>query len=70
MEQRQCVGLDVSQAPTSICVIDEAGAIVWRGKTISEPDAIVAALDAHTHRVARIGLETGPLSNWLTRSLR
>ena len=49
MEQRQCVGLDVSQAPTSICVIDEAGAIVWRGKTISEPDAIVAELDAHTH---------------------
>jgi transposase len=70
MKQCQYVGLDVSLAMTSICVINEAGAIVWRGKCSSEPDAIAAALREHLQGIARIGLETGSLSNWLTRSLR
>ncbi len=70
MEQYQYVGLDVSQAMTAICVIDEAGTVVWRGKTSSEPDAIAAALRLRAQNVTRIGLETGLLSNWLTRSLR
>ena len=70
MEQRHYVGLDVSLDLTSICVVDEAGAIVWRGKCASEPDAIEHAIRAHAPAAVRIGLETGQLSNWLTRSLR
>lgn len=70
MEQRQYVGLDVSQATTSICVIDEAGVVMWRGKTSSEPDSIAAVLRLRAPNAVRVGLETGLLSNWLTRSLR
>jgi hypothetical protein len=32
MEQYQYVGLDVSRAMTSTCVINTAGTVVWRGK--------------------------------------
>ena len=60
MEQRQYVGLDVSQATTSICVINEAGTMLWRGKTSSEPDAIVVAIHAHAPNAARVGLEKRP----------
>jgi transposase len=31
-QQSHYVGLDVSLETTSICVIDDAGAIIWRGK--------------------------------------
>ena len=43
---QQChyVGLDVSLETTSICVIDDAGAIIWRGKCSSDPDAIAATV--------------------------
>ncbi len=36
----QYVGLDVSLKETSICVIDDVGKIVWRGRTESTPEAI------------------------------
>jgi hypothetical protein len=41
---QQChyVGLDVSLETTSICVINDAGAIIWRGKCRSDPDTITA----------------------------
>jgi len=31
MKQQQYVGLDVSLEQTSICVVDDAGATIWRG---------------------------------------
>jgi hypothetical protein len=69
---QQCyyVGLDVSLETTSICVIDDAGAIIWRGKCSSDPDTITAMVRQHAPGAARVGLETGQLSNWLTLSLR
>ena len=69
---QQChyVGLDVSLETTSICVIDDAGAIIWRGKCRSDPDTITAIVRQHAPGAARVGLETGQLSNWLTLSLR
>lgn len=70
MEQRHYVGLDVSQDLTTICVIDDAGTRVWRGTCASDPDAIAAAVRAHAPAAVRIGLETGLLSNFLTRTLR
>jgi transposase len=43
MEPSHYAGLDVSQELTSICVIDEQGAIIWRGKCATDPDCHVAA---------------------------
>ena len=37
------VGLDVSLKETSICVIDDADAVIWRGRTASTGEAIGAA---------------------------
>ena len=69
-QQSHYVGLDVSLETTSICVIDDAGAIIWRGKCCSDPDTITAIVRQHAPGVVRVGLETGQLSNWLTLSLR
>jgi transposase len=70
MEPSHYIGLDVSQELTSICVIDQQGIVVWRGKCATDPDAIAAAIRQHAPRVVRAGLETGLLSNFLTRALR
>jgi len=60
----------VSLETTAICVIDQAGVIVWRGMCASDPMAIYAAIAKHAPKVIRVGIETGQLSNWLTLSLR
>ena len=71
MSQRnQYVGLDVSLKETSICVIDEADKIVWRGRVDSTPKAIASAVKQHSPHAVRIGLESGQLSNWLFQELQ
>jgi transposase len=70
MEQPHYVGLDVSLETTSICVVDHNGAIVWRGKCSTEPEPIRETVRKHAPALVRVGLETGQLSNWLTRELR
>lgn len=67
---RQYVGLDVSLKETSICVIDEAGKIVWRGRRDSTPEAIAEAVRKHARHAVRIGLESGQLSTWLYHGLK
>src|SRR5271169_3318304 len=69
-QQQHYVGLDVSLETTSICVIDDEGTVVWRGKCASTPEAITDAVRRYAPAVIRVGLETGQLSNWLTLSLR
>jgi len=66
----QYVGLDVSLKETSICVIDEAGKIVWRGRTDTTPEAIASAVKQHAPNAVRIGLESGQLSTWLFHELK
>ena len=58
-------GLDVSLKETSICIVDEAGTICWERKVASHPDDLVAALVGSGYSFERIGLEAGPLSQWL-----
>ena len=71
MPQQHCyVGLDVSLEHTSVCVLDEAGSVVWRGKCTSEPESIAASLRKHAPGAVRIGLETGLLSTWLSHELK
>jgi hypothetical protein len=52
----QYVGLDVSLKETSICVVDEAGKIVWRGRRDSTPEAIAEAIKEHARTPRASGL--------------
>jgi transposase len=63
-------GLDVSLEATSLCIVNEAGAIVCEMKVPSDPEAIGKALVGTRLRFKRIGLETGPLCQWLYGGLR
>src|SRR3981189_1885285 len=58
-------GLDVSVKETSICIVDETGAICREVKVPSYPEDLVHALKQSAWRLERIGLEAGPLSQWL-----
>jgi transposase len=62
-------GIDVSLETSSVCILDATGCIVREAKVASEPDALVAFLAGCGHRLARIGLEAGPLSQWLHAGL-
>ena len=64
------IGLDVSLDQTSVCVVDESGSTVWRGRCKSTPDAIAATVQRHAPDVARVGLECGQLSTWLFHELK
>lgn len=35
------IGLDISLRATAICVLTQAGEIVWQGKALSDPEGIV-----------------------------
>jgi transposase len=63
-------GIDVSLERSSVCVVDAVGKIVREGKVASEPAALVAWFGSLGFAVARIGLEAGPLSQWLFAGMR
>ena len=62
-------GLDVSVKETSVCIVDDTGKIVRELKVASEPEALLAVLTNPAYRFKRIGLEAGPLSQWLYSAL-
>ena len=59
------VGIDVSLERSSVCVVDAAGRIVREAKLASEPEALAGFFAGLGLAVTRIGLEAGPLSQWL-----
>jgi transposase len=63
-------GLDVSLEMTSICVVDDNGRVVLEAKLASEPEAIANRLCELTGTFKQVGLEAGPLSQWLYFGLR
>ena len=63
-------GIDVSLECSSVCVVDASGKIVREGKVASEPEALIAWFGALGLRLERIGLEAGPLSQWLYAAMR
>ena len=63
------VGLDISVKETAVCVVDETGRICREVKVVSHPDDIIAVLRDPTWNVERVGLEAGPLSQWLFEGL-
>jgi transposase len=62
-------GLDVSVKETSVCIVDETGKVVREVKVASEPEALLSVLKNPAYRFKRIGLEAGPLSQWLFSAL-
>ena len=62
-------GIDVSLEQSSVCVVDANGKIVREAKVPSEPEALVRFFGQLGLPVTRIGLEAGPLSQWLHAGL-
>src|SRR5436190_22551480 len=62
-------GIDVSLERSSVCVVDATGRIVCEAKVASEPEALVAFFGRLGLPLARVGLEAGPLSQWLHAGL-
>src|SRR5437764_5849294 len=62
-------GIDVSLELSSVCVVDGRGKIVREAKVASEPDALVSFFRGLGLPVKLIGLEAGPLSQWLHAGL-
>lgn len=62
-------GLDVSLEQTSVCVVDARGEIVREAKVASEPEALIGFLRGQQLAIGRVGLEAGPLSQWLHAAL-
>jgi transposase len=63
-------GIDVSMKEVSVCVIDASGKIIREGKVPSEPASLIAWFGALASKPVRIGLEAGPLSQWLYPALK
>jgi transposase len=63
-------GIDVSLEQSSVCVVDAIGRVVREAKVASDPAALIAWFGGLGLAVERIGLEAGPLSQWLYASLK
>jgi transposase len=63
-------GIDVSLDSASVCVVDAQGKILKEAKVACEPEALIAWFTAHGTPMARIGLEAGPLSQWLFAEMK
>ena len=61
--------IDVSLELSSVCVVDGAGQVIREAKVASEPEALVAFFRGTGLTFTRIGLEAGPLSQWLHAGL-
>ena len=62
-------GIDVSLKDSSVCVVDASGQIVREAKVASEPAALLRFFTDFGVRIVWVGLEAGPLSQWLREGL-
>jgi transposase len=67
---KQYIGLDVSVKETHICVVDENGEVVARGREVTQPELLAAAIGKLAPDAALVIFETGGQSSWLQRELR
>lgn len=63
------IGLDVSLASTAICVLNVHGKVAKESKVETEPEALALFLRSLSGTVVVVGLEAGPLSQWLYKTL-
>jgi transposase len=66
----QYAGIDVSLECSSVCVVDASGKIVREARVASEPEALIAWFTSLGFDLERVGLEAGPLSQWLYAAMR
>ncbi len=66
---KRYVGIDVSQEQSALCVVDDAGSIIFEGICSTDPDDILQTIAIRDGDVEKIVHESGPLSIWLTREL-
>jgi transposase len=52
-----------------VCVVDAQGQVVREAKVASEPEALIGFLRGQQLAIGRVGLEAGPLSQWLHGAL-
>src|SRR6516225_2038839 len=62
-------GIDVSLELSSVCIVDATGKVVKEAKVESHPEALVKFFKALGLPLIVIGLEAGPLSQWLHSGL-
>lgn len=62
-------GIDVSLEQSSVCIVNAAGKIVLEAKAASDPQALSRLLLGLELPMTRVGLEAGPLSQWLHAGL-
>lgn len=62
-------GIDISLKESSVCVVDATGKLVREVKVGSEPQCLVGYFDQLDFPVECIGLEAGPLFQWLHAAL-
>ena len=58
-------GLDVSLRKTQVCIIDEKGEYLRDAKIDSDPEMLAMYLLEQGFEYELVGLEAGPLSQWL-----
>jgi transposase len=63
-------GIDVSLEYSSVCIVEATGKIVREDKVASEPEALIAWFGSLGFGLERIGLEAGPLSQWLFAAMQ
>lgn len=63
-------GIDVSLKESHVCIVDGAGGIVNEAVVASEPEALARHLMKWQATLERVGLEAGPLSQWLHAGLK
>jgi transposase len=63
-------GIDVSLECSSVCVVNASGKILREARVASEPEALIAWFGSCGLELERVGLEAGPLSQWLFAAMR
>lgn len=61
--------LDVSAKETAVCIVDETGKICRETKVATHPEDLFLVMKDPKWQIERIGLEAGPLSQWLYEGL-
>lgn len=61
------VGIDVSLESCAVCVVNQSGSVVREAKVACEPEALITFMRELNVSITGIGLEAGPLSQWLHR---
>ena len=68
-DQSLYAALDVSLETTTVCIMARDGSLIQEAVVPSDPTALSACLEEHRDGLERIGLEAGPLSEWIVRGL-